>query len=135
MDRLAITTPYFWETLKYLTVALVVILIVETTERYGARRSIQGDFSLSGILRNIRSWRNAIAIYFLANSIAAISGGMGSIVLSYASGIVLIFTFFRTIDRECVLGEFARGGVRTAEATLYAAFVLALARDALFPNM
>lgn len=135
MDHLAVTTPYFWEALKYLTIALVVVLIAEAMERFGLHRSTQGDLSLSGILRNIHLWRNAIAIYLLANCIAVVSGGMGSIVLSYTGGLVLIFTFFRTIDRELALGEIPSGAVRTAEVTLYLAFCLSLARDVFYPSL
>lgn len=135
IEWVLITTPYFWSAMKFLALAGVIILSVKPIERWSESRTRAGDFSLSPFVRNARYWRNALVLYLLANAVASLSGGMGNIVLSYIGGYVLLFTFFRTIDRELSLGDFARGAVRTAEATLYIAFTLALANDVLFPSL
>jgi hypothetical protein len=135
MDYLIDSTPYFWDVVKQLIVAFFVLCTAEAVERIGKYRSREGDTTLHVLVRNVRLWRNSVLLYIVGNSIASISGGMGGTILSYAGGFILIFTFFRTIDRELSLGEIPQGAVRTAEATLYLAFCISLARDLLYPSL
>lgn len=135
LERILITTPYFCTAVEFVALAGITILVIELVERWAIPRTLRGDFSLHVVVRNARYWRNAIVLYLLANSIASLAGGMGNIVLSYIGGFILLFAFFRTIDREIPLGELARGAVRTSEITLYTVLVLALTHTLLFPSL
>lgn len=135
MDHLIASTPYFWDVVKQLIVAFFVLCTALAVERIGKHLAQKGDITLHVLVRNACLWRNGILLYIIANAIASISGGNGNIVLSYAGGLVLVFTFFRTIDRELSLGEIPQGAVRTAEVTLYLVFCLSLAKDVLYPSL
>jgi hypothetical protein len=135
MEYLDLTTPYFWQAVRYLVIIAVVVLVAEAGEWYARKVTSRGDESVGAVLRNCRRWRNAFSLSLFALCVSAVAGGLPSTVLPYIAGVIIVFEFFRTIDRECSPETITRGAIRTAEVSLYICFTLSLVDSMLFQSM